>query len=86
MNRFSVGRLSCGLAGLLIAFSAPAATWYVDDDNYGKPDLDGKTEATAFGALQDAMDNADLKDGDTVLVLPGVYTNGATVMVAQIRA
>jgi len=81
MNRFSVGRLSCGLAGLLIAFSAPAATWYVDDDNYGKPDLDGKTEATAFGALQDAMDNADLKDDDTVLVLPGVYTNGATVMV-----
>ena len=75
MNRPDIGRLFCGVAGLLIAFSASAATWYVDDDNYGKPDLDGKTEASAFGTIKDALENAGLKAHDTVMVLPGVYSN-----------
>ena len=64
MNRPDIGRLFCGVAGLLIAFSASAATWYVDDDNYGKPDLDGKTEASAFGTIKDALENAGLKAHD----------------------
>ena len=63
--------------GAAMASSVFAATWYVDDDNYGKKDLDGISEASAFGTIQDALDNTALSAGDTVLVLPGVYTNGA---------
>ena len=70
-------RSIAGIAGVLIVSYASAATWYVDDDNYGKPDLNGMSEALAFGTIQDALDNSALSAGDTVLVLPGVYTNGA---------
>ena len=60
---------------MLIASCASAATWYVDDDNYGKTDLDGKTEASAFGTIKDALNNAGFMANDTVMVLPGVCSN-----------
>ena len=67
----------CALAAMVSFGSAFAATtWYVDDDNYGKQGLDGTTEATAYGTIQDAIDADGTKAGDTILVLPGTYTNG----------
>lgn len=66
---------SCALLGVLVGLSAGATqTWYVDDDNYGKSGLDGRSEATAFGTIQDAVDN--VPDGSTILVLPGTYDKG----------
>ena len=58
----------------LIVSSANAATWYVKAANYGQSGLDGRSEATAWGTLQDAHDNAAA--GDTILVLPGDYDQG----------
>ena len=60
-----------------------ANTWYVDDDNYKagfdaaayiEAGFDGTTEAKAFGTIQAAID-ATL-DGDTIVVLPGMYDKG----------
>jgi len=66
-----------GLAAVALVASASAANeWFVDDDNYGKPGLDGTTEATAFGTIQDAIDSSSVKNGDTVTVLPGTYDKG----------
>ena len=81
MYRTNSVRLIAGVVGLMMASCASAGTWYVDDDNYGKPDLDGKTESSAFGTIQDALDNPALQTDDTVLVLPGVYTNGVKATV-----
>ena len=62
----------------LFGFQALAEgnTWYVDDDNYGKPGMDGTKPETAYGTIQDAIDADDTKAGDTILVLPGVYDKG----------
>lgn len=66
--------------GLLLVLLIPAfcvasaATWYANAANYGRSGLDGRSEATAWGTLQDAHDNASA--GDTVLVLPGDYDQG----------
>ena len=58
---------------LLATFTANAAnTWYVDDDNYGKEGLDGTSKEKAFGTIQDAIDAATTKAGDTIKVYPGV--------------
>ena len=54
--------------------SASAATWYAKAANYGQSGLDGRSEATAWGTLQDAHDNASA--GDTIRVLPGDYDQG----------
>lgn len=65
------------VASVAMAFSCVAANeWFVDDDNYGKQGLDGRSEATAFGTIQDAIDCNDVKAGDTVTVLPGTYDRG----------
>lgn len=70
----------CALVTMVSFSSVSAAnTWYVDDDNYGKSGMDGKSVATAYGTIQDAIDAADTKAGDTILVEPGVYSNGTTV-------
>ena len=70
-------RSVCALVAAMSFGSALAAnTWYVDDDNYGKEGLDGVTPETAYGTIQDAIDAATTKAGDTILVLPGVYDKG----------
>ena len=58
--------------------AAMAETWYVDDDNYGSSG-DGRSAATAFGTIQEAMDNASLTAGDTVILMPGSYDQGGDV-------
>ena len=62
------------VASALFAANASAATWYANAANYGQSGLDGRSESTAWGTLQDAHDNASA--GDTILVLPGNYTQG----------
>ena len=47
---------------------------WVDDDNYGKEGLDGKTEEKAFGTIQDAIDTIDSMT--VVKVKKGVYDQG----------
>ena len=48
--------------------------WYVDCKRKGEAG-DGKSFATAFQTLKEAMENPDLSAGDTVWVAPGVYSN-----------
>ena len=63
----------CG--AMLFGFAVHAAdTWFVKAANFGKEGLDGRTEETAWGTLQDAHDNAAA--GDTIKVLEGVYDKG----------
>ena len=60
------------VAGAAFAVCASAADeWFVDDDNYGKVGMDGKSELSAFGTIQEAINKT--KAGDTVTVLPGTY-------------
>ena len=61
--------------------AASAGTWYVDADNYGKTGLTGKSEALAYGTIQEAIDRA--ASGDTIYVAPGVYSNGLGSCVAS---
>ena len=66
-------------AATMAAWSAAAANvWWVDAANYGKPDLDGRTEETAFSTIQDALDDEAFEENDTVKVKPGVYDKGET--------
>ena len=63
----------CG--AMLFGFAVHAAdTWFVKAANFGKEGLDGRTEETAWGTLQDAHDNAAA--GDKIKVLEGVYDKG----------
>ena len=62
------------MVSALIVSNANADTWYVKAANYGQSGLDGRSEATAWGTLQDAHDNASA--GDTIRVLPGDYDQG----------
>jgi hypothetical protein len=48
--------------------------WYVDCKRKGEAG-DGKSFATAFQTLKEAMENPDLSAGDTVWVASGVYSN-----------
>lgn len=67
-------------AALCGCFSSLAAnTWYVDAANDGQAGLDGSPEH-AFGTIQQAIDATTTLKGDTILVRPGVYTNGVTVV------
>ena len=61
------------LAAAAMAIGEPK-TILVSAANYGKPNLDGRTEATAFGTIQDGVTNAVA--GDVVEVLEGVYDRG----------
>ena len=63
----------CG--ALILGFAVHAAdTWFVKAANFGREGLDGRTEETAWGTLQDAHDNAAA--GDTIKVLEGIYDKG----------
>ena len=64
------------LDGMPVLLDYSHAVWYVDDDNYGKAGMDGKTPGTAFGTLQEAMENPSLANYDTVFALPGTYDKG----------
>ena len=72
------------LIGILVAgmamSSVAANTWWVDDDNFGKGGLDGKSAKTAYGTIQDALNDAKFEEGDTVKVLPGVYDQGGAYL------
>ena len=73
----------CGLAFLsamavaMITSTATAATWWVDDDNYGNGGTG--TESNPFGTIQAALDNPSFTAGDTVNVKAGVYNKGSTI-------
>ncbi len=47
---------------------------YVDDDNFGKSGMDGQTEATAYGTVQEAANSCAA--GDEIVLLPGYYDQG----------
>ena len=68
-------KLSIFCVALAFSLTSQAKTWYVDADNYGKSGLDGSAEK-AYGTIQAAVNEAGA--GDTVLVLPGTYDQGAT--------
>ena len=57
------------------AMAEEPSTWYVDDDWYGKEGRNGTAEAP-WGTIQEAVSAATTKAGDTILVEPGVYSNG----------
>ena len=59
---------------MAISQAALSQTYYVDDDNFGKPGMDGSSETLAFGTIQEAVDAA--ASGSTILVLPGTYDKG----------
>ena len=63
--------LACVLA---TSVASAADTWWVDDDNYGKPGMTGAEDA-AFGTIQEAVKKA--ASGDTIKVKPGTYDQGA---------
>ena len=62
------------MVSALFVSNASADTWYVKAANSGQSGLDGRSEATAWGTLQDAHDNASA--GDTIRVCPGDYDQG----------
>ena len=48
-----------GILGITAVTCSAANVWYVDDDNYGSSG-DGRSATTAFGTIQEAMDNSNL--------------------------
>ncbi|MBR2837279.1 MAG: hypothetical protein IKE55_00685 [Kiritimatiellae bacterium] len=65
--------LTVALCAALGVFAEDGVLW-VDAANCGRPNLDGRTEATAFGTIQDAVDAAEA--GWVVKVKPGIYDKG----------
>ena len=74
MKSNALGVSVFAICALLSAATFAANTWYVSAANFGKEGLDGRTEGTAWGTLQEAHDNAS--SGDTIKVLEGIYDKG----------
>ena len=74
MKSNALGVSVFAICALLSVATFAADTWYVSASNFGKSGLDGKSESTAWGTLQDAHDNAAA--GDTIKVLEGTYDKG----------
>ena len=56
---------------------SPITTYHVDGAT-GSNSNDGLSRASAFATIQFAIDKAEVVDGDTVLVWPGVYNESST--------
>ena len=68
-------RLTFVLIGLLsMTLTVNAKTLHVSCANEGQTGLDGKSVATAYATIQEAVDVAS--DGDTIIVEPGEYATG----------
>lgn len=76
LNMAKTSLVQTGICGAMLFCSAAYAAdiWFVKAENYGKAGLDGRTEETAWGTLQDAHDHAAA--GDTIKVLEGIYDKG----------
>ena len=61
--------------GVPVEIALSGNFWYVDCEHWGGSG-DGKSLATAFQTLSEAMNNSALAAGDTVWGAPGVYSNG----------
>ena len=79
-------KMGCAYLVATCATACFAAEYFVSSDNYGKEGLDGLTEETAFGTIQDAIDAAETngETGDIVTVLPGVYDKGGKFYVQSV--
>ncbi|MBQ2632077.1 MAG: hypothetical protein IJG13_20565, partial [Kiritimatiellae bacterium] len=74
---FPKGRKYYDVDGNEVTLVRSGGTWYVDASRTEEQgEGDGLTEATAFRTLKAAMENPALAAYDTVLALPGCYTNG----------
>lgn len=64
---------------------ASAETWYVDAS---KPagSGDGRSAATAFHTIQEAISAASTTSADTIMVAPGVYREGSTKVFSATRS
>ena len=71
--------LALGAVAMMSLAAVASDPIWVDDDNYGKSGLDGKSPSTAYGTIQDAVDNAAA--GDTIRVMPGLYDKGGEKVV-----
>lgn len=74
--RFRLASIFLASAAVAASAFAEANVWWVDDDNYGKTGMDGTSAVTAFGSVQEAIDNPACLSGDTIKVLPGIYDEG----------
>ena len=68
--------LAVGMSVLLSVLTARAGNvWYVDAACYEAETQDG-SDAHPYGSIQRAIDAEATVAGDTILVRPGVYSNG----------
>lgn len=76
--------LAAAAAATFAIACADAATWYVDASK--EPGTgNGESAATAYHTMQEAIARASTTEVDTILVAPGVYSNGETRVFSTTR-